>query len=413
MINLKNNKGITIYSLVITVIVLVIIAGTATYTAMDVYQDAKKEAFIQELQMVQNAVNNEYSKIEAGNYECLEWGEHIVVGGENEDEAKTVISKAKNVAKDEIDWSLEEYKFTYFNKSMLQNIEELKDIKQEILINFLTHDVISFKGLRISGEEYYSLEQMNVQNNYYNNNQLDNNLYIQANLISWWDAIENGNTTVWKDLSGNNDLTFKGAYTKEDKYINLGTNSDARHSIIEKTILPVEGDFTIELRAKVNLNASKGSTGILSHGNSPHEKRFNLWYNKSTSATYLSYRFVNNEGTTVNRNVYVTETDENFYNNIFNAYIIREYQSIKLKLIKADLNINTQEEFNENVKAGNDTLPEGKNIEIARDYFSIGSAGASAHGHEGMKVYSCRIYNKAFTDEEILYNYNIDNSRFN
>ena len=53
-------------ALIITVVVLTIIAGTATYTGMNVYEDAKKEAFVQELQIVQNAVNNAISKIETG-----------------------------------------------------------------------------------------------------------------------------------------------------------------------------------------------------------------------------------------------------------------------------------------------------------------------------------------------------------
>ena len=136
MINFKNNKGITLATLIITLIVLGLIAGTATYTGMDVLEDAKKEAFIQELQMIQNAVNNEVSKIEVGQ---KSYADYIIDADKIDEEAFIEYSP------DEI-----EAKFGITGRT------------QTLKINLITKEVKSVNPITVDGTQKYSLSEMRV-----------------------------------------------------------------------------------------------------------------------------------------------------------------------------------------------------------------------------------------------------------
>lgn len=137
LINFKNNKGITLTTLIITVVVLILIAGTAAYTGIDVYQDAKEEAFIQQLQIVQNAVNNMISK----------------------EELHDDLPKANTTSIDLNHPILEEdlSQYTYLSKDALKELGIL-GVNQEVFVNFQTSKVYSVKGYN----EKYTLNDFNM-----------------------------------------------------------------------------------------------------------------------------------------------------------------------------------------------------------------------------------------------------------
>lgn len=59
---MKSEKGITLVALMITIIVILIIAGVATYSGMESVDTAKRTAFISEMEMIQAKVNIIYEK---------------------------------------------------------------------------------------------------------------------------------------------------------------------------------------------------------------------------------------------------------------------------------------------------------------------------------------------------------------
>lgn len=59
---MKNEKGITLIALVVTIIVLLIIASVATYTGINSIQDSKDQSYMSEVQMLQQAVVENYTK---------------------------------------------------------------------------------------------------------------------------------------------------------------------------------------------------------------------------------------------------------------------------------------------------------------------------------------------------------------
>lgn len=171
----KNNKGIALATLIITVVVLSIIAGTATYTGIEVYQDAKKEAFLQELQTIQNVVNNEYSKIENGDLSYVEYGEDLITGQVFED--GTLTNGYKEFTPDKLKENL-----------------NINGIKQTVYINFLTKDVRSKAGINIDGVQKYSLKEFDEYNIISNDTNTIKNLYI--NTTSTTDKIKSHNNYI-------------------------------------------------------------------------------------------------------------------------------------------------------------------------------------------------------------------------
>lgn len=141
----KNNKGITLATLIITVIVLMIIAGTAVYTGTDVLEDAKKEAFIQELQIVQNAVNNMRSKEET--HDELQTAASVSIDNEHPIKSE----------------DLNRYK--YVSKDKLKELKIL-GVNQDVFIDFETGKVYSVKGYN----DKYTLNDFNFNIVYPNTN---------------------------------------------------------------------------------------------------------------------------------------------------------------------------------------------------------------------------------------------------
>ena len=63
MIEVKNERGIALVTLVITIIVLLILASIAVYTSRDSIYDAKNNILLSEVAMVQHAALERYTQV--------------------------------------------------------------------------------------------------------------------------------------------------------------------------------------------------------------------------------------------------------------------------------------------------------------------------------------------------------------
>ena len=88
---MKSERGITLVSLMVTIIVILIIAGVATYSGMESVDTAKKTAFISEMEMIQAKVNIIYEKRKT-NEQDLEYYNNI-----GQDINKVSVSKLDTV----------------------------------------------------------------------------------------------------------------------------------------------------------------------------------------------------------------------------------------------------------------------------------------------------------------------------
>ena len=53
-----DNKGVTLISLVVTIVVLIILASIATYSGVNVIRQSKLDKFTAEMKIMQTEVNN-------------------------------------------------------------------------------------------------------------------------------------------------------------------------------------------------------------------------------------------------------------------------------------------------------------------------------------------------------------------
>ena len=140
-----NPKGITLVSLIITIIVLLIIAGITTTAGIESIQTAKKTSMITELEIIQEKVNIIYEK-RATNIEDKQYYDAL-----GQDISVVEPYKLTEVLKET---SQEGYR--YFSKEDLKKLD-LDNITQDVIINFNTRDVVSIEGILVDNQRYYRL----------------------------------------------------------------------------------------------------------------------------------------------------------------------------------------------------------------------------------------------------------------
>lgn len=150
---MKNNRGITLIALAITIIVITIIASVVTYSGMQALRDSKESAQLSEVGMVQQAVLENYTKYKTtGNYEYMV-GTPIT----NYDEVTNVINELNSKSSETINLKLDGSYYYYAGCSGIDRnpyyyyelkAEDLKKlgITQEedvFVVNYLSGEVIN------------------------------------------------------------------------------------------------------------------------------------------------------------------------------------------------------------------------------------------------------------------------------
>lgn len=160
----KNNKGVTLIALAITIIVLLIISGITISVGSNNAKKAKDNKLLTEVVMVQNAALQRKTKVELinGHYP----GQKLTEIGIDIDE---VISKINSEKSDKYE-IIEKKDTNDSNYYLLSNanggIRELniKDTEDEYIVNYVTGEVINYTNC-VTGEGEpvytYSIENKN------------------------------------------------------------------------------------------------------------------------------------------------------------------------------------------------------------------------------------------------------------
>ena len=160
---MKNQKGITLVALSITIIVILILASIGTYAALDTIQSSRLTVFKTELELMQTKVNELYEESKE-NQEVLNYGENI------DDKAREIL----NIVKDTIgitDSDINQFK--HYKASFVENDLKLGRMNQEFLVNIAKRSVVSYNGIQYKGQTYYALQQ--IPNTLYNVKYQDKN----------------------------------------------------------------------------------------------------------------------------------------------------------------------------------------------------------------------------------------------
>ena len=140
---MKNEKGITLMSLVITIVIMSILAvvgvnyGTSTIKAMQ-YQN-----FNYQLEQIQGRVDVIHEKINSGDNSYQTMGE-----------SATVSSNANSVL---TSLGLKSSDYRYFTPQNLEKFLDISNVEQEVAINFKTKDVVSINGFLYEGKIHHRL----------------------------------------------------------------------------------------------------------------------------------------------------------------------------------------------------------------------------------------------------------------
>lgn len=147
---IRESKGITLIALSITVIVLLILAGVSIYEGLDVISDVRENKQMTELEMIQHAILEKYTKYK------LTGNEQILAGViMTYDEVEKVIDDINTKSVDEEDITLKQ---SYYNIGDNPNLDELYyklrtaqltelDITKAediYIVNYKTGEVINF-----------------------------------------------------------------------------------------------------------------------------------------------------------------------------------------------------------------------------------------------------------------------------
>lgn len=197
--NLKNEKGITLIALVITIIVMIIISGVATYSGIQTIESVQKTAFISEMEMIQAKINAIYEERKNDESKVKYYNS---IGQDISFANQTKVAKALGETTVE--------GFRYFQSKDLEKIN-LSDINQDVLINYDTREVISLKGTKINGVTYYKLKDIP---NYigYNIEYTDKNTKAPSFTISKTKLSDNEYRLTIKDIVYNSNV--KGGIVK-------------------------------------------------------------------------------------------------------------------------------------------------------------------------------------------------------
>ena len=148
---MQNSKGITLVSLVISIIVLLILASIATYSGFNVVNSSKLTAFTAELKVMQTQVNTIYQE---NKQEPI--GQEIT--GDIQTQANIVFTESESGIT-----SQDGYR--YWNQEQIKELG-IEGVEQEFFVNLEKRSVVSYQGLRLEGKTYYTLAQ--VPNGLYN-----------------------------------------------------------------------------------------------------------------------------------------------------------------------------------------------------------------------------------------------------
>ena len=141
MIKAKDNKGITLITVVIAVVLMTILIGVGTSAGINMYKQAKLEKFVNQMQLIQSRVDELVNAKEtAGLGTSASTYQNVLTAAYNNGEITSTSSE----------------NFKYFSKENLKNQLDLENIDEPILINFSTREVVSINGLEYNGTTYYT-----------------------------------------------------------------------------------------------------------------------------------------------------------------------------------------------------------------------------------------------------------------
>ena len=146
MIKIKNQRGITLIGLIITIVLMLILTAVAINVGVGDIDYSKRIRFMSYMQAIQKKVDyiTEYE-----NYE--NYGDALT--SEQKTKLTTILSNENDTF---ITNDVNSVTLKYFNSQKIASQLELDNIDDEIIVNFATREVISLNGIEYEDNIYYT-----------------------------------------------------------------------------------------------------------------------------------------------------------------------------------------------------------------------------------------------------------------
>lgn len=146
---MKNNKGISLISLTVTIFIMLLLASTIIISTRDSYSVIKVQNFISKMKIIQSKVDE---LAEDGNYSPPERLK-LTEASQHYNNFSKIFTRLKKENKLNIEENFNDY--YCFDSNDLQSELGIKDVNIIVIINFKTRNVIAEKGIKIDGINYY------------------------------------------------------------------------------------------------------------------------------------------------------------------------------------------------------------------------------------------------------------------
>lgn len=166
----KNNSGITLISLVITIILLILIASIGINSGINTINSSKLTKFTTEMKIMQNKVNELY--------ESYYNNRTVKLSGDNTEYIGNITSEGEKKGIQDIGKELSEFQgnldmaflestsgitdktgYKYYDSSIIKSLG-IDNIEHEFFVNVSKRSIISTEPLNYNGNSYYTLKQL-------------------------------------------------------------------------------------------------------------------------------------------------------------------------------------------------------------------------------------------------------------
>ena len=142
----RENKGITLIALIITIVVLLILASIATYSGVGIIRQSKLNRFTTEMKVMQTEVNDLYDRYSSGETDLVNLGKEL------DSQADKVFTSGASGITDKTG-------YRYYDQETIQSLG-IDGVEEEFFVNVQKRSVVSYLGFEYEGITYYTLDQL-------------------------------------------------------------------------------------------------------------------------------------------------------------------------------------------------------------------------------------------------------------
>ena len=219
----ENRKGITLVSLVITIVVLLILVSIATYSGIEVIKSSRLTTFTTEMKIMQTQVNELYQRYKNGDNTVLDIGSVLQQA-----------NKAFNAS-----GITEQSEYRYFDQNTIKDVLKIEGVEGEFFVNIKKRSVVSYEGVKYEGNTYYTLDQL--PNGLYNVEYNDKNIKMNKPIFDT--SVEKVSEGKWRVTVSN--IQYEGYIDKWD--VNYQLEGQNYKSEDLSFIVTQPGEYTISI----------------------------------------------------------------------------------------------------------------------------------------------------------------------